>query len=156
MSPDATPSTTRATQALPMPAPADPAHTAPQDKRSLKQAFRESPPAAGVYAIRHRASGRLLLGGSLNVEGTLNRHRFELKMRAHRCRPLQADWLAQGDACFDFEVIDTVKERDDPEFDRAVDLRDLLALWDDDVQQRGVARYGPTVQPLSGDPTCPR
>lgn len=111
-------------------------------QRLLKQQYREAPPAAGVFTIRNLASGRLLLGASLNLEGSLNRHRFELGMRGHRNRDLQADWLAQGAEGFAFDVVDTVKERPaDPAFDREAELEVLHELWSQEFARRGAPRY---------------
>lgn len=110
--------------------------------RALKQHYRENAPAAGVFCIRHRASGRVLLGAAANAEGALNRHRFELRRLAHRQPALQADWRADGEAAFCFEVIDTVKPRpDDPRFDAEAELQTLLALWQDELQRLGTPRY---------------
>jgi hypothetical protein len=122
-----------------------PKQTPQQDKRALKQQYRESTVPAGVFTIRNLDSGRVLLGASLNVEGAINRHRFELQTRSHRCKPLLADWVASGPERFAFEVIDTVKERDDPAFDRAGELQDLQHLWNEEFDRRGVDRY-PQVQ----------
>ncbi len=111
------------------------------DRRALRQRFRETAVPAGVYAISNRTSGRVLLGASLNVEAALRRHRFELGLRGHRCRALQADWLALGADAFVFEVLATVKERDDPSFDRQAELDDLLALWDEELAGNTTVRY---------------
>ena len=50
----------------------------------------------GIYAIRERASGHLLLGASSNVQAALNGARFELGMGKHADRVLQAEWNRSG------------------------------------------------------------
>ena len=56
----------------------------------------------GIYAIRDRASGHLLLGASRNVQAALNRARFELGMGKHADRVLQAEWHRSGVEGFDY------------------------------------------------------
>jgi hypothetical protein len=114
-----------------------------EQQRALKQSYRDNPVPSGVFAIRHLATGRVLLGASANLDGALNRHRFELRMGGHRNRALQADWLAGGEAAFSFEVVDTVKARpDDPSFDREAELAVLFELWSHEYASRGTPRYG--------------
>ena len=79
----------------------------------------------GIYAIRDRASGHLLLGASRNVHASLNRVRFELRMGTHADRVLQAEWNRSGADGLAFEVLDLVKEREDVHFDYAGELKAL-------------------------------
>ena len=81
------------------------------DKRGLTKQYKEVGPPMGVYAIRNLANHRVFVGASLNVEGALNRHRFELRMKAHRNKRLLEDWLRWGADNFCFEVIDNKLSR---------------------------------------------
>ena len=97
-------------------------------RRATAREARDAFPAMGVYAIRDRESGRVLLGASRNVPAALNRARFELRMRSHADRALQAAWDQGGPERIAFEVIELVKERDDPAFDYAGELKVLEEL----------------------------
>jgi hypothetical protein len=111
-------------------------------KRAVTRQYKDSVRPAGVFAIRNHANGRIYVAGNLDVEGAMNRARFELGLRSHRNKALQHDWLAHGAAHFTFEVIDRVKEReDDPAFDRAAELEKLLALWREELQCAGERGY---------------
>jgi DNA-binding MarR family transcriptional regulator len=77
----------------------------------------------GIYAIRDRASGHLLLGASRNVHAALNRARFELGMGKHGDRVLQAEFHRSGVEGLAFEVLELVKEREDAGFDYASELK---------------------------------
>lgn len=79
----------------------------------------------GIYAIRDRASGHLLLGASRNVQAALNRARFELGMGKHADRVLQAEWDRSGVEGLAFEVLELVKEREDAGFDYTGELKAL-------------------------------
>jgi len=102
-------------------------------KQDLKQQYRDAPPRAGVYVLRNLVDGRVLVGGSMNVDGALNRHRFELRLRTHRHDQLSADWARHGEAGFAFEVLDRVKPSNAPDFDPAHELQVLLALWQQEL-----------------------
>ena len=94
-------------------------------RRVAAREARDAFPSMGVYAIRDRASGHLLLGASRNVHASLNRARFELRMGKHADRVLQAEWHRRGVDGLAFEVLELVKEREDADFDYAAELKAL-------------------------------
>jgi hypothetical protein len=105
-----------------------------RSKREMTRLYKETLRPAGVYAIRNTANGRVFVGASLDLEGALNRQRFELRMRGHRDAALQRDWDQFGAEAFRFDVLHTLKKRDDPAHDYAAELADLLALWREELQ----------------------
>ncbi|MDH6169102.1 hypothetical protein M2282_004266 [Variovorax boronicumulans] len=114
----------------------------PQEtRRDLVRKYKETVRPAGVFVIRNTLDGRVYVAGSLDVEGAMNRARFELGLRSHRNKALLHDWIAHGAGHFSFEVIDRVKERDDPAFDRAAELGKLLELWREELQCNGDKGY---------------
>lgn len=112
------------------------------NKLMLKRQYLATTTRAGVYAIRNQVTGRALVAGSADVQGTLNRHRFELRYGRHRNAALAQDWAAHGEASFLFEVLDTVKPGDNPAFDVAQELEMLLSLWRQEVPCDGERGYG--------------
>ncbi|MDD3786105.1 MAG: GIY-YIG nuclease family protein [Hydrogenophaga sp.] len=82
-------------------------------------------PWGSTPCVRARESGHVLVGSSRNVHASLNRVRFELRMGSHKDRVLQAEWKRGGEAALSFEILEMVKERDDPDFDYAAELRGL-------------------------------
>jgi len=100
-----------------------------QARRELARQYQQAFPCMGVYAVHLEAAGQIRAGSIRNAEGVLNRLRFELVRGAHRDKALQQAWRTHGAAAFRFEVIDRVKERDDPAFDYDAELASLLALW---------------------------
>ncbi|MDM0035550.1 GIY-YIG nuclease family protein [Variovorax sp. J22P271] len=113
----------------------------PETRRSLTRKYKDTVLAAGVFVITNTSNGRVFVAGSLDVEGALNRARFELGLRSHRNKALVRDWIDHGAAHFRFEVIDRVKQSDDPAFDRAAELEKLLALWREELQCVGERGY---------------
>lgn len=105
----------------------------PQARRELTRQYKQAFPCMGVYAVRCEAAGLLRLGRSRNAEGMLNRVRFELARGGHHDKAVQAAWNAHGADAFRFEVIDRVKEREDPAFDYEAELDALLSLWTEEL-----------------------
>lgn len=113
-------------------APAAPASTSTH-KRALTRRYKETPPPMGVYVIRNLATGHTHLNASLNLDGAMNRDRFELGLKRHRNKCLQDDWTRLGAENFRFEVIDTLKPRDEPGADYKTELAALLAMWREEL-----------------------
>lgn len=97
-------------------------------RRETARQARDAFPPMGIYAIRSRAGELFVLGASRNVHAALNRARFELRMGSHAERRLQAEWRRGGEAGLVFEVLELVKQRDDPAFDYAAELRALAQI----------------------------
>jgi lysylphosphatidylglycerol synthetase-like protein (DUF2156 family) len=111
------------------------------DKRLLKQQYLDANSRAGVYAIRNLLTDRMLVAGSMDVQGALNRHRFELRQGGHRNRLLRQDWSQHGEAGFVFEVLDMLEPRDDAAFDLVHELKQLVDLWRLETACRGEKDY---------------
>jgi hypothetical protein len=103
--------------------------TSPERRKALKLAYKLTPPPMGLFAIRNRVTGRLLVATSLNLTAAINRHRVELQRGVHRHRDLMADWRQYGEAQFTFEVLERIEPRDDPGFDPVAALEARFAAW---------------------------
>ncbi|XXF76289.1 GIY-YIG nuclease family protein [Myxococcaceae bacterium GXIMD 01537] len=111
-------------------------------RAELKRNYKEKPPPMGVFAVRNLANGRVLVGASLNVNGSLNRIRFELAMGIHRtCPALQEDWSRHGAERFTFEVLDVLPPAEEPGVDPKEELGVLEALWLERLRPYGAAGY---------------
>ena len=112
------------------------------NKQTLKRQYLETKTRAGVYVIRNQITGRALIAGSNNVDGALNRHRFELRHGTHRNASLAQDWVEHGETNFLFEVLDMVKPSEDPAFNAASELAMLVSLWQQEIPCLGERGYG--------------
>ena len=110
----------------------------PQARRALTRDYKQAFPAMGIYAVRCDAADLLRLGASRNVDAILNRLRFELSNGSRRdvalALALAQAWARHGAQAFRFEVLDRVKEREDPLFDYEAELQALLSLWQQELQ----------------------
>jgi hypothetical protein len=110
-------------------------------RAEARRAYKEKPPPMGVFAVRCRANGKVLVGSSLNVQGALNRIQFELTTGMGRFPELLADWKRHGAGSFSFEVLDVLKPSEEPGVDPKEELKVLEALWLDRLKPYGDAGY---------------
>ncbi len=102
-------------------------------RRADRTRLRSQPPDAGVVAIRHRQTGRVVVVAVENLGGARNRFDFAVTTNTPGALPdpyLVADARSHGMADLELEVLETVTVA--PEADPAgvrADLDVLAELW---------------------------
>jgi hypothetical protein len=104
------------------------------DRKEIARRYRETSRPAGAYRVTHQPSGRTLIGASPDVPARLNRIRAQLDMNSHPNNALQADWVADGEGAFGFEIVDLLDTSDNPDEDIRDDLDTLHQLWREKLQ----------------------
>ncbi|HKZ01738.1 MAG TPA: GIY-YIG nuclease family protein, partial [Pyrinomonadaceae bacterium] len=99
----------------------------------LKKEYKQTLPPMGVFLIRNVLNNKILVAAGVNLEGTINRHKFQLARGNHPNTRLQADWDEVGGNNFAFEVVDQLTPGGDPNADRS-DLESLSNLWLEKLQ----------------------
>jgi hypothetical protein len=99
------------------------------DRKALIREYKQRRPPMGVYRVHSTATGRSLVAAATDLPSILNRHRFQLQTGGHPTRALQADWKEHGAESFVFEVLDTLPERDQADYDPVPDLAVLEDMW---------------------------
>jgi len=110
-------------------------------RKEINHEYKERVKPSGVFQVRNMASGKVLLGSSLNLEGPLNKHRFMLKINSHPNKELQKDWNEFGPDQFTFEILETVQIKDDPNFNLKDELTLLEEIWLEKLQPFGERGY---------------
>lgn len=105
-----------------------------QKRKELVRAYKEKEVQAGIYWIRNKVTGRVLLGSSTNLHGPLNSHRLELEIGSHRCAELQRDWNELGPEAFELAIVATVEKKDEPGFSIERALAALEKEWIEKLQ----------------------
>ena len=111
------------------------------DRKALLRLYKETPRAAGLFAVRNTIDGVLLVGTSTDLPGMLNRQRFQLEMRSHPDKVLQADWERLGSDAFSFEVLEELKLPEERGYDLHDDLTALRDLWLEKLSAAGQVLY---------------
>lgn len=110
-------------------------------RKELKQEYLATKQPMGVYCIRNTRNGKRLIGSSVNLDAIFNRHRMQLRIDAHRNKPLSVDWKEFGEEAFVFEVLETLDPLDQPDYSPADDLKFLEQHWLDELQPYGDNGY---------------
>ena len=110
-------------------------------RQDIKREYKERQKPAGVFQVKNTVNGKVFLGSSLNLEGPLNGHKFMLTIGQHRNRALQKEWNEYGPDKFVFEILETVKVKDDPDFNLADELTLLEQIWLEKLQPFGERGY---------------
>jgi hypothetical protein len=110
-------------------------------QQERKREYKERKKPAGVFMVRNRSNMKVLLGSSLNIEGPLNAHKFMLATNSHRNEALQEEWNRYGPDAFEFEILETVRVKDDPDFDLEQELTLLEQIWIEKLQPFGERGY---------------
>jgi len=95
----------------------------------------------GVFQIRNKINKKLFIDSSINVPGRINRHKFALGANSHASKSLQADWNELGSDAFEFEVLEPLEPRDDPNYNYKADLEILEDLWLEKLKPFGDRGY---------------
>ncbi len=112
-----------------------------KSREELKREYKERKKQAGVFQVKNTVNGKVLLGSSLNLDGPLNSHKFMLTIGRHRNEVLQREWTEYGPDAFVFEILEVVKEKDDPNFNREDELTLLEQIWLEKLQPFGDRGY---------------
>lgn len=111
------------------------------DKKAAKRIYKETAKQAGIFQVKNLVNGKIFLGSSLNIHGPLNRLRFELPVGRFRVAGLQKEWNEYGAECFSFDILEIVRNSDDPDFNIADELTLLEQIWVEKLQPFGEKGY---------------
>lgn len=105
-----------------------------KSKKQLKREYQQTPRPMGVFLIRNAVNDKVFVGVSINLDGIINRHKFQLTKGGHPNRRLQAEWDEFGSDNFAFEILDQLNPQADPHSDYQADLASLEELWLEKLQ----------------------
>jgi hypothetical protein len=99
-----------------------------QERKAAVAAYKERPPAWGVYAVICNATGETWVGGSRRLDARKNGLWFALRLGTSPHASLQAAWTRHGECEFRFEELERLRD-DFPDISRAAELEKRQALW---------------------------
>ncbi|WNR46776.1 GIY-YIG nuclease family protein [Paenibacillus roseipurpureus] len=118
-----------------------------QKKKELAADYTQTFRLMGVYQIRNVKNNKVLVAGTMDLDGARNRFEFCQQTRLNTTHEIQRDWLTYGADSFVFEELDRIQPREDVMVD-ASELRNyrsevdaLLELWLEKLQPYDEAGY---------------
>lgn len=100
-------------------------------KKELLLQYKERKVIGGVYVIRNKENGKMLLLSALDLNGSKNRFEFSKQTGSCSYIKLQSDWNKLGWDMFEFEVLEKIEkkpEQTDGEFKEDVKLLEEMHL----------------------------
>ncbi len=111
-------------------------------KRELIMQYKEIKTEAGVYQIRNKINGKILVVSTPNIK-TINGKKFELNMGSSKYKLLQDEWNKFGEDSFEFELLEKLEKKEDVFQDIKEELKKLESKWLDKLQPYGDKGYNP-------------
>lgn len=82
-----------------------------KSNKELKAEYKQMKFPMGVFQIRNKVNGKILIDSSTNMNAKWNRHRLQLGVGNNWLTDLQNDWKKYGEENFVFEVLSTLEEK---------------------------------------------
>ena len=111
------------------------------DRKAAIREYKDSHRPMGVYQIRNTINEKVWIDSSVNVPAKFNRYKLQLNAGSHPSKTLQADWNEFGEDAFEFELLEPLEPRCDPNYDHAGDLECLEDLWLKKLEPYGEKGY---------------
>jgi len=84
----------------------------------------------GIFQVKNRLNGKILIELSKNLEAALNRCRFQLDLGSYPNKALQEEYNQCGKNQFSFEALDRLSpKKDEPDYNYTEDLELLKTMW---------------------------
>ncbi len=110
-------------------------------RRELNREYKNTPRPAGIYRVRNTVAGKSLVGSTTDLPSMLNRQRFQLEAGGHPDKELQKDWAELGADAFEFEALDQLEPKEEPDYDPTDDLAALKEMWIEELTKSGETLY---------------
>jgi len=88
----------------------------------------------GVYQIKNKKNGKILIGSSTDLKAIWNRQRVQLNFGNHPNKELQNEWNEYGEESFEYEIVTKIKEKDGEEKDYRKEVKELEELYIEEMQ----------------------
>jgi hypothetical protein len=112
-----------------------------QNRKELKEQYKNRKPPMGVYQIRNKKNGRVFIDSSPDIPAKWNRIMTELKFGSHRNPKLQEDWKKFEVEDFEFSVLSELKMEADETLDVNKELKLLKEMILEEMKEQNPDFY---------------
>lgn len=102
--------------------------------KELKAEYKQMKFPMGVFQIRNKVNGKILIDSSMNMNAKWNRHKLQLGVGNNWMTELQNDWKKFGEENFVFEVLSELEEKNGGDADYKNELAVLEELILDELR----------------------
>ncbi|MBU1636184.1 GIY-YIG nuclease family protein [bacterium] len=111
------------------------------NRKDLINQYKQTVQPMGIYQIKNTANGKRFVGSAPNLQGRINRHKFQLEYGVHPNKELQQDFTASNGKSFVFKIIDYLEPKNEPGFDYSEELKLLERMWLEKLQPFAPSGY---------------
>lgn len=108
------------------------------NRKELKQMYKETEIPAGVYQIRNLNNQKVYVTSTANLRAAQNRLVFGFTGKS---KSLENDWRKFGKDAFAFEILEILKIENEGYFDKNDELKKLEQKWLEKLQPFGDKGY---------------
>ncbi|QJB37456.1 GIY-YIG nuclease family protein [Chitinophaga oryzae] len=105
-----------------------------KSKKELKEAYRQMSFRMGVFCLRNKKDNRIWIHHSMDLDRAWNSVRLQLQSDRHPNTALQEDWNRLGEENFACEIIEELKDTQDPAVDYKKEVLELYKLCLEELQ----------------------
>ena len=112
-----------------------------KSRKALKEAYKQQKALMGIFQIRNKVTGKVLIEGSKDIPARWNRIRMELKFGNHRNKALQKDWQQQSAEDFEISILSkyTVEEGENVNLNE--ELSTLKEMVIEEMELTNILKY---------------
>ena len=112
-----------------------------KNRKELQEAYKHMKPTMGVFQIKNKMNGKLLIEGSTDIFSKWNRHRTELRFGSHRNLPLQRDWKNLGEENFLFSILSELEIKEEETLDPKTEVKLLTEMVQEELNIKEEMKY---------------
>lgn len=112
-----------------------------QAKKKYREEFENKKVAMGILAVRNKQNGKIFLKPTLNKEAWINKAKFMLKNGQFENTKLQYEWITLGEDLFSFEMLEVLKENENPFFDYQKELSKMKQVLYESLLKKNIEHY---------------
>nr|WP_295865805.1 GIY-YIG nuclease family protein [uncultured Chitinophaga sp.] len=105
-----------------------------KSKKELKDAYRQMSFRMGVFRLRNKQDNRVWIHHSMDLDRAWNSVRLQLQSDRHPNAALQEDWNRLGEENFAYEIVEELKDTQDPAVDYKKEVQALYKLCLEELQ----------------------
>jgi hypothetical protein len=111
-------------------------------KKELKEQYKQMRPDMGIFIVRSNKTNKCFIVTSQNLNGYINRTRFQLNSGGHPNEELQREWKEYGEENFTIEILERLKyDKDESKTDYSEELEVMKFVWKEKLAEENIEFY---------------
>ncbi len=111
-------------------------------KKQLKEQYKQMKTDMGVFMVKKKNNNKYLLIGTQNLNGMMNRVKFQLENGSYTNGELQKDWNESSPDDFEFTILETLEyDKDEFKIDYSEEVNIILIMLTEKLLEDNMVPY---------------